>query len=442
MSVIEQGQLADIGNLVYNEQRVDADTSDVIHEEYEQSYPPEQEIEVELAIFSKGHGLLSPMQIFEIMFSNTVNDQLPEYPELNGYYVVSSEDNQKFDSWQWSPFSTRNKLYYRCISKCNTIIAIEAFQEEAEDLTEAPKYFINKRDKSVAGSGELIRHYVDAVHVYRLCRKADIHGLNPNFRRHVMWIEAIEPTSQEAPAKKVVEYMWRGKSKPDTLHGGTTYESERRNEEDMTSTPRKKAKLDSGLNALSSPHRSRGALYKVHISNLDPQVNDGDIQELFADFGHMKFHTVHYSQDSASLCSAEVHYDSKQAVESVVRQYNGVPLDGWPLCLAPIHTAGEIPSENPDDDSQLMTKVHVSNLGPEITDDRLSELFTSIGGTKRCVVHHSSSGKSLGTGEVTFESMNQASEAIKKFDHSALEGWPLRLSVIGNVKPVSETTSG
>ena len=115
MSVIEQGQLADIGNLVYNEPRVDADTSDVIHEEYEQSYPPEQEIEVELAIFSKGHGLLSPMQIFEIMFSNTVNDQLPEYPELNGYYVVSSEDNQKFDSWQWSPFSTRNKLYYRFV---------------------------------------------------------------------------------------------------------------------------------------------------------------------------------------------------------------------------------------------------------------------------------------------------------------------------------------
>ena len=54
----------------------------------------------------------------------------------------------------------------------------------------------------------------------------------------------------------------------------------------------------------------------------------------------MKFHAVHYSKDCVSLCSAEVHYSSKQAVEAVVKQYNGVPLDGWPLCLASINQAG------------------------------------------------------------------------------------------------------
>ena len=38
----------------------------------------------------------------------------------------------------------------------------------------------------------------------------------------------------------------------------------------------------------------------------------------------------------------------------------------------------------------------------------------------------------LGTGEVTFETLTQAAEAIKKFDHTALEGWPLRLAIIGH----------
>ena len=108
---------------------------------------------------------------------------------------------------------------FRCISKYNTIIAIEAYQEDAEDLTEAPKFYINKRDRTATDQGLLVRHYVDAVHIYRICRKADIHATNPNFRRHVMWIEAIEPNQQESPSKKVIEYMWKGKSKPDTLYG-------------------------------------------------------------------------------------------------------------------------------------------------------------------------------------------------------------------------------
>ncbi|XP_063713867.1 uncharacterized protein LOC134841757 [Symsagittifera roscoffensis] len=437
MSLVEQNQLAEIGSLVYQEEpAVEAEQWQVLNDEYDQAYSAEQEIEVELAIFSKGHGLLSPMQVFEIIFSETVDDALPEYPETNGYYVVSSAgsasncDTSGLDLWSWSPFSTRNKLYYRCISKYNTIIAIEAYQEDAEDLTEAPKFYINKRDRSATDQGLLVRHYVDAVHIYRICRKADIHATNPNFRRHVMWIEAIEPNQQESPSKKVIEYMWKGKSKPDTLYG-MQLETDKRIEDDNV-TPRKKPKLDRTENIVHSPspHKIR-PIFKVHVSNLDPQVTDTDIQDLFSDFGVMKFHAVHYSKDCVSLCSAEVHYSSKQAVEAVVKQYNGVPLDGWPLCLASINQAGEIPVQDSSEVTTL-TKVHVSNVGPEISDDRLSDLFSAVGGTKRCVVHHTASGKSLGTGEVAFETLTQAAEAIKKFDHTALEGWPLRLAIIGH----------
>ena len=61
------------------------------------------------------------------------------------------------------------------------------------------------------------------------------------------------------------------------------------------------------------------------------------------------------------------------------------------------------PSEIPVQDSSevtTLTKVHVSNVGPEISDDRLSDLFSAVGGTKRCVVHHTASGKSLGLFEL------------------------------------------
>ena len=60
----------------------------------------------------------------------------------------------------------------------------------------------------------------------------------------------------------------------------------------------------------------------------------------------------------------------------------------------------EIPVQDSSSEITTLTKVHVSNVGPEISDDRLSDLFSAVGGTKRCVVHHTASGKSLGLFEL------------------------------------------
>ena len=108
--------LADIGNIVCND---DTTTPIRAHDDSFIGNEPvstEQEIDVELAVYAKGNALLSPMQVFEVIFSETTCDKLPEYPDCNGYYIISADEaisDDYLDLWMWTPLSNKNKLFYR-----------------------------------------------------------------------------------------------------------------------------------------------------------------------------------------------------------------------------------------------------------------------------------------------------------------------------------------
>lgn len=77
------------------------------------------------------------------------------------------------------------------------------------------------------------------------------------------------------------------------------------------------------------------------------------------------------------------------------------------------------------------TKVTVGNLGFDVLEAELKELFETVGELLDAKVKYDRTGRSLGEGEVTFARQSDAVEAVKKFHARALDGMPMQVKLSG-----------
>ncbi|KAI0840687.1 RNA-binding domain-containing protein [Hypoxylon sp. FL0890] len=78
------------------------------------------------------------------------------------------------------------------------------------------------------------------------------------------------------------------------------------------------------------------------------------------------------------------------------------------------------------------TKIKVENLHYELTEEDLDGLFTKIGPVIKLELLYDRAGRSEGTAFVTYESRDDALEAIREYDDANAKGQPIRLSIVSS----------
>jgi len=74
-------------------------------------------------------------------------------------------------------------------------------------------------------------------------------------------------------------------------------------------------------------------------------------------------------------------------------------------------------------------EIFVSNLGYEVTQEDLRELFGSVGPLKKCIIRFDKSGRSTGLAYVIFHTTLDARIAFNKYKNAKLDGKPMVLEI-------------
>ncbi|XP_071707849.1 THO complex subunit 4B-like [Rutidosis leptorrhynchoides] len=81
--------------------------------------------------------------------------------------------------------------------------------------------------------------------------------------------------------------------------------------------------------------------------------------------------------------------------------------------------------------SEAGTKLYVSNLNYQVTNEDIKVLFSEVGELKRYAIHYDRSGRSKGTAEVVFVRQSDAVVAMRRYNNVQLDGQPMQLELVG-----------
>ncbi|XP_047334492.1 THO complex subunit 4A-like [Impatiens glandulifera] len=92
-------------------------------------------------------------------------------------------------------------------------------------------------------------------------------------------------------------------------------------------------------------------------------------------------------------------------------------------------------------EAELGSKIYISNLGYDVSNEDLKMLFSEVGQLKDHSIHYDKSGKSKGTAEVIYFSQSDALAAIRKYNNIQLDGKAMQIHMVGvDIVPPQQPT--
>ncbi|KAI8917545.1 hypothetical protein DFJ77DRAFT_456801 [Powellomyces hirtus] len=91
--------------------------------------------------------------------------------------------------------------------------------------------------------------------------------------------------------------------------------------------------------------------------------------------------------------------------------------------------------------SAISGQLVVSNLGQNVTESDVRELFSQIGPVRSAQLNYNANGKSKGVATVIFRTAKHAQDAIREYHNRALDGKPMKIDLVVKADAAPALTS-
>ncbi|NIG61571.1 poly(A) binding protein, cytoplasmic 4-like protein [Pontoporia blainvillei] len=169
----------------------------------------------------------------------------------------------------------------------------------------------------------------------------------------------------------------------------------------------------------------------VFIKNLDKSIDNKTLYEHFSSFGKILSSKV-MSDDHGSRCYAFVHFQNQTATDRAIQEMNGALLKDCRLFVGRFKSHKDREAKLQNKASEF-TNVYIKNLGDDMDDERLRQVFSKYGKTLSVKVMTDSSGKSKGF--LSFDSHEAAKKAAEEMNGKDING---QLLFVGRAQKKAE----
>ncbi|XP_036898055.1 polyadenylate-binding protein 1-like isoform X2 [Sturnira hondurensis] len=171
------------------------------------------------------------------------------------------------------------------------------------------------------------------------------------------------------------------------------------------------------------PLLGKSGVGNIFIKNLDKAIKKRALYDTFAAFGNILSCKV-VCDENRSKCYGFVHFETEEAAERSVEKMNGMLLNDHKIFVGQY----KAPKEREMDleaNTEEFTNVCIKNLGEDMGDEQLKDLFGKFGPVLSVKVMADESGKSKGFGFVSFKRHEDAQKAVDEMNGKELSGKPI-----------------
>ncbi|XP_059106023.1 LOW QUALITY PROTEIN: polyadenylate-binding protein 1-like [Peromyscus eremicus] len=168
------------------------------------------------------------------------------------------------------------------------------------------------------------------------------------------------------------------------------------------------------------PSLRKSGVGNIFIKNLDKSIDNKALYDTFSAFGNILSCKV-VCDENGSKGYGFVHFETQEAAVRAIEKMNGMLLNDHKVFVGRFKSRKELEAEL-GARAKEFTNVYIKNLGEDMDDEHLKDLFGKFGPALSVKVMTDESGKSKGFGFVSFERHEDAQKAVDEMNGKELNG--------------------